>query len=176
MDDTFGITQKNNNNNAHTEFINILNEIDAKISFACEIEVNSRIPFLETLVIREKDGSLSTTVYRKPSHTGLTINPQSSQNLWLGVFKGALSRAYKLCSNELLLKKEIDFLIKNFEDNGYNRKKLYRIAQTYKPKKSDPPMKTGYNLRSKNKQKAKIKKNQKIRSILYGSQYLTSHI
>ena len=62
------------------------------------------------------------------------------------MFKGALFRAYKLCSNELLLKKEIDFQIKNFEDNGYKRTKIYQIAQTYKPKKSDPLMKTGHNL------------------------------
>ena len=101
MDDTFGIMQKNNNINTHSEFINILNEVDAKIIFTCEIEVNSKIPFLDTLFIREKDVSLSTTVYRKPAHTGLTINPQSSlnPNIWLGMLKGALSRAYKLCSN-----------------------------------------------------------------------------
>ena len=76
MNDTFGIMQKNNNN-THTELINILNEVDAKISFTCEIEVSSRIPLLYTLVIKEKDGSFSTTVYRKPPYTGLakTLNP-----------------------------------------------------------------------------------------------------
>ena len=81
--------------------------------------------------------------------------------MWLGVFEEALSRASKLRSNELHLRKEIDFLIKNFEDNGYNRKKLHQIAQTHKPKKSEPPIKTGYNLRPKNIKKAKIEKKNK---------------
>ena len=81
MSDTFEIMQKDTRNTSNQDFITILNEIDPKIKFTFETEKNSKLPFLDTLVIREKDGSLSTTVYRKPSHTGLTISPRSCQDL-----------------------------------------------------------------------------------------------
>ena len=140
MDDTLGIEQKNTSNTSHQDFITILNEIDPKIKFTFETEEKSKLTFLDTLVIREKDVSLSTTIYRKPSHTGLTINPRFCQDpkIWLGVFKGTLCRAYRLCSNQTLLRKEIEYLINNFEDNGYNRKKLNKIVKNYKPKKPKP--------------------------------------
>ena len=66
MDDTFGIMQGNTSKTSHQDFIIILNEIDLKIKFTFETEKNFKLPFLDTLVIREKEGSLSTTVYRKP--------------------------------------------------------------------------------------------------------------
>jgi len=34
-----------------------------------EIENNSKIAFLDTSVYREPDGRLTTSVYRKPTHT-----------------------------------------------------------------------------------------------------------
>ena len=57
MDDTFGIMHKNTSNTSHLDFITILKEIDPKIKFTFETEKNSKIPFLDTVVIREKDGS-----------------------------------------------------------------------------------------------------------------------
>ena len=68
-----------------------------------------------------------------------------------------------------------DFLIKNFEDMAITEKNYTKLPK-HKPKKSEPPIKTGYELRSKSIKKAKIEKNQKIRSILHWSQYLTSHL
>ena len=48
----------------------------------------------------------------------------------MGVFKGFLSRAYKICT-EKYLQSEIDFLIDIFRENGHNRNTLTNIATKY---------------------------------------------
>ena len=125
MDDTFGILKMNKENNSHIEFINILNEIDENVKFTFETETDHTLQSLDTLIIKETNGTLQITV-RKQSNTGLTINPSSNQDpkTWIGVFKEALCRAHRLCSNKSLLKNKINYLINNFEDNGYSRKIL----------------------------------------------------
>ena len=64
----------------HLNFLKCLNKVHLALEFTCEIEKNNRISFLDTLIIKEENGSLNTTVYSKPSNTGLTINPKSNQN------------------------------------------------------------------------------------------------
>ena len=59
----------------------------------------------------------------------------------MGVSKGFLSRAYKICI-EKHLQSEIDFLIDIFTENGHNRNTLTNIAREYlrninKPKSND---------------------------------------
>ena len=59
----------------------------------------------------------------------------------MGVFKGFLSQAYKVCP-EKYLQSEIDFLNDIFKENGHNRNTLTNIAGEYlqsinKPKSND---------------------------------------
>ena len=59
----------------------------------------------------------------------------------MGVFKGFLSRAYKICT-EKYLQCEIDVLIDIFTENGHNKNTLTNIATEYlrninKPKSKD---------------------------------------
>ena len=135
MDDSFGILKQNSTKSAHIEFAACLTDVDERLRFTFEIEEDGKLPFLDALLMREPDGSLSTKVYRKTSNTGLTINPRSNQDptAWIGVFKSALCRAYRVCSNETLIKEEIEFLINNFEDNGFDRHKLRQISKEYRP-------------------------------------------
>ena len=90
---------------------NRLSEVDARLPFTYEIKENGRLPFLDVLLIREPDGSLSSTIYRKESNTGLTIDPRSSQNptAWIGVFKG-------VSAHHPISETEIKYLINNFEE------------------------------------------------------------
>ena len=51
-------------------------------------------------------------------------------SVWVSVFKGFLSRAYKICS-ERYIDEEIQFLIDVFTENGYERKTLEKITKHY---------------------------------------------
>ena len=50
-------------------FLQQLNSQQPTICFTMEIEKDNTIPFLDTSVSRDSNGLLTTTVYRKPTHT-----------------------------------------------------------------------------------------------------------
>ena len=51
-------------------------------------------------------------------------------NVSVSVFKGFLSRAYKICS-ERYIDEEIQFLIDVFTENGYEKQTLEKITKNY---------------------------------------------
>jgi hypothetical protein len=55
------------------QFFDHINSIRPSIQFTMQTEVDNKIPFLDVLVIR-KQSAITTTVYRKPSHTGRYLN------------------------------------------------------------------------------------------------------
>ena len=66
VDDTFVIHKEANKQG----FLQHINSVDPAIKFTVEDNKdNGSIPFLDTIVKPEVDGSLSITVYRKPTHT-----------------------------------------------------------------------------------------------------------
>ena len=65
IDDTFTVMKQHNADN----FLSHLNQQHPSIRFTIETENNNKIPFLDTLVTREPDGKLLTSVYRKPTYT-----------------------------------------------------------------------------------------------------------
>ncbi|GJQ80733.1 hypothetical protein Trydic_g9328 [Trypoxylus dichotomus] len=71
VDDTFVIW-------AHGEeeingFLQHLNGLEESIKLIMEFEVDNRIPFLDVLVHKQSDGTLRTTVYKKPAHANTSI-------------------------------------------------------------------------------------------------------
>ena len=76
VDDTFTAVHKDEIDDFHEH----LNRQNADIQFTKEIEENGKISFLDCLVTRNNnDNKLSTTVYRKPTHTDRLLD-QSSYN------------------------------------------------------------------------------------------------
>ena len=66
VDDTFVIHKETNKQG----FLQHVNSVDPAIRFTVEDnKEDGSIPFLDTIVKPEVDGSLSITVYRKPTHT-----------------------------------------------------------------------------------------------------------
>ena len=94
-------------------FLCCLNEVHLCIQFTVEYEEEEQIPFLDCLIRRLPNGRITTTIYRKPSDTNLTIKPNSCQpyNVILGTFKGFLCRAHRVCSTLELLQEEISNLL-----------------------------------------------------------------
>jgi hypothetical protein len=51
------------------QLIEKLNGLHLKIQWEPVFEENGQLPFLDVLVVRNKDGSFTTTVYIKPTHS-----------------------------------------------------------------------------------------------------------
>ena len=105
----------------------------------------------DCLVKRHDDGSISTTVYRKPSNTNIGIKPHSCQDpkTAISAFKGELCRCHRLCSSPQLAREAIEFVLNLFEDNGHDREQLKKISDEYQP-----PTKEAGSQSNKNKQKS----------------------
>ena len=70
VDDTFVIIKKTQEDS----FFEHINAIDDKIQFTKEASrSDGSLPFLDTIVTINDDGSLNTKVYRKPTHTDLYL-------------------------------------------------------------------------------------------------------
>ena len=78
MDDTFVIHKEANKQG----FLQHINSVDLAIRFTVEDnKEDGSIPFLDTIVKPEVDGSLSITVYRKPTHTDQYLQWDSHHHL-----------------------------------------------------------------------------------------------
>ena len=52
---------------SHTDFLDVLNSLHPAISFTSELEQNNVLSFLDVSCFRRADGSVKTSVYRKPT-------------------------------------------------------------------------------------------------------------
>ena len=143
------------------EFTDCLNSVHPRVQFTCEIEKDCSIAFLDVWVTRHEDGKISTTVYRKPSNTNIGIKPHSCQDpkITISAFKGELCRIHRLCSTPEETKKQIDFVLDLYEDNGHNRAKLSEIANTYTPPSAQTNNKNKEKKQNKQPKKAGPKLN-----------------
>ncbi len=120
VDDTFAILSK------YVERCSLIhiNNINEAIQFAVESEdENGEQPFLDCLIKKNPDGTLDTTVYRKPKNTGRYLNFHSyrSSATKRGFIKG-LFRAERLCSTPDLLKTEMERIYSSQLNHSYPKK------------------------------------------------------
>ena len=59
------------------QFLDNFNSIEQSIKFTFEAEENEKLAFLDTVITHHKDGSLTTSVYRKKTHTDKHLSFQS---------------------------------------------------------------------------------------------------
>ena len=105
MDDTFVILETEHKE----EFFKHINGIEEKIQFTAETtKADGSIPFLDTLVTPKSDGSLSTSVYKKPTHANqyLQWNSHHAISNKYSVINSLLHRATDICSNQDQLEEE----------------------------------------------------------------------
>ena len=126
VDDTFVIIQKTQED----RFFKHINTIDHKIQFTKEASrSDGSMPFLDTLVTINVDGSLNIKVYRKPTHTDLYLQWDSHHSIAAkySVINTLHHRAKAVCSNKQLLKEEEDHLQKVLTENKYSMWALNRV-------------------------------------------------
>ena len=118
VDDTFTIIKKNNRNS----FLQHLNSIHHDIKFTCEeVRSDGSMTFLDILIAPEEDGSLKTSVFRKPTHTDLYLKWNSHHTIpsKYSVAGTLYHRAKTVCSNPQLLQKEEDHLFQALKKCKY---------------------------------------------------------
>ena len=151
VDDTFVVIQKTKEDS----FFNHLNTIDERIQFTREeSRSDGSMPFLDTLVTINGDGSLSTKVYRKKTHTDLYLQWDSHHSIAAkySVINTLHHRTRAVCSNKQLLEEEDEHLKNVLPENKYpmwalNRMKIKNKASSIqaqrRPKNTNANTTTG---------------------------------
>ena len=105
------------------EFLSFLNGRHGNIQFTMEEETDGSIPFLDVLV--KNEGSLSTSVYRKPTHTERYLHFSSHHHprVKAGITLCLRDRAEKICgAGSSVLQVEKEHLKGVLQANGYPSK------------------------------------------------------
>ena len=127
VDDTFVIQKEVNKQ----DFPQHINNVDPAIQFTVENnKEDGAIPFLDTIVKPEADGSLSITAYRKPTHIDQYLQWDSHHlSAKFSVIKTLTQRVKTVCSNAELLHKEMDHLRMAFIQCKYPKWALDKVEK-----------------------------------------------
>nr|XP_027229208.1 uncharacterized protein LOC113820983 [Penaeus vannamei] len=103
------------------KFLEYLNNKHPNIKFTCDVENNGSLPFLDINISRN-DNSFVTSVFRKPTYTGLTTKFSSYiPTKYKGnLISTLIYRAY------LIFSSEIDFITNILRKNEYPLNFIYR--------------------------------------------------
>ena len=126
VDDTFTIIHKQDKDS----FLEHLNNIHPNIKFTSEeTRPDGAILFLDILITPKDDGSLLTSVYRKPTHTDLYLQWDSHHTIpsKYSVVGTLYHRAKTICSNQEMLLKEEQHLIQALRKCKYPNWALNRV-------------------------------------------------
>ena len=133
VDDTFTFVKKNR----ISEVINEINSFHPNITFTHEKENNNSISFLDVLLTKQEDGTIETSVYRKPTNNSIYINWNAfgPQQWKTGTLSGIVRRAYEICSTPESRKLELEFIYDVFTRiNSYPHYVVRSILQKAKEK------------------------------------------
>ena len=125
------------------KFQSYLNNKHQNIKFTVEHEKDGTLPFLDVFLTRNGN-NITTSIYRKPSYSGLGINYISfvPQMFKINAIKTLLYRCYHLSSNWAAAHTEIDFLIEFFKNNKFPQHIIYRNVRNFLNKIFRPPTNT----------------------------------
>ena len=129
MDDTFLIF---NSPDDVKKFYNYINSRHANMNFTFEIENNNCLPFLDILISRENN-RFNTTVYRKPTFSGLYSNFSSFMPMLYkkGLLKTLFHRAFMICCDWDRFHSEVSFLKKTFRKNKFPTNFIEKIIREF---------------------------------------------
>ena len=106
-----------------------------------ESESDSKLAFLDTVISRERDGRLTTSVYRKPTHTDQHLayashHPRSAKR---GIAKCLYDHAKRIVTKPSGISKEKKHLSSVLVSNGYPLSLLQKITNTRERNTSTEP-------------------------------------
>ena len=140
VDDTFVILETTHKE----EFFQHINGIEEKIQFTAEnTRADGSLPFLDTLVTVKEDGSLSTSIDRKPTHTNQYLQWDSHHAIAnkYSVINSLLHRAKNICSNQDQMKEDLTYVERALTACKYPSWAIQRI----KLKKNTPKQNRNIN-------------------------------
>ena len=135
VDDIFVILKRDKKE----EFLQHVNSVDPAIQFTTEEQKqDGSMPFLDSLVTPQEDGTLTSRVYRKPTHTDQYLQWDSHHNLAYkySVINTLTHRAKAVCSNSQLLKEELKHLERALTQCKYPRWAFQKILRDQESKKN----------------------------------------
>ena len=134
VDDTFALQD-----DAHKEeFLQHLNSVDPSIKFTVEeAKEDGSIPFLDTIIRPEADGTFTIGVYRKPTHTDLYLPWDSNHNIAAkySVINTLSHRALTISSTPELAEQELQHLEKVLVQYKYPTWAIRKIFKNHQQKK-----------------------------------------
>lgn len=107
-----------------------LNSINPHIQFTVEEESDQSLPFLDVLLTHHSDGTISTSVFRKPTHTDKYLDFSSHHPLAhkVSVIRTLYNRAKVLSSTSLQRTDEETRVISALGQNGYPKRLIHRTV------------------------------------------------
>ena len=113
-------------------FLNYLNSKHTNITFTYEVEKDKCLPFLDVNVLFS-NGKFSTTVYRKPTFTGLFTNFESFIPITYkrGLINTLLFRYFNISSSYAIFHAEIEKFRQIMTKNGYPEKFFDKVVRSF---------------------------------------------
>ena len=132
MDDIFAVFHCEADKN---EFYTHLNSAHNNLKFTMENMSTSSnsLPFLDVKIRKSPLHQFETSVYRKPTNTGVLLNYEAvAPEKWKrSVIKCFLIRAKRISSSEELFNREIDFIRDLFHANGYPKSFINNTVEDF---------------------------------------------
>ena len=118
VDDTFLVFE---NRSQMIDFFHYMNSQCHQIKFTMDEEQSGKLAFLDVLVCKDSNGSVSTSLYRKHTFSGLYLKWDSftPKEFKRGLVNCLVHRAWKLCSSYEGFHKEMEVVKSILLDNGY---------------------------------------------------------
>lgn len=107
-----------------------------RLKFTYETEVEGSLSFLDVLVTRDGDGSLSTDWYRKPTRSGRYLSFQSHHPVSqkLGVARALYNRTTKILSRPNQVTSALNVAQSTLEKNGFPTTIINKAMRPFKAK------------------------------------------
>lgn len=124
VDDFIGIVRKDDVNIV----LDTLNSIDDQLQFTMEVEVDGKLPFLDLMLHKEEDGSISTEWYSKPYASNRLLNYASKhpKKQLLSTASGFANRVISLTDHKHL-PAAVRSIMKILDANNYPKQVIDKV-------------------------------------------------